>query len=657
VGSCLEPANRECDRDGTPPHLFSMELATHLVRLPDEWAIWKTVCLRTAGFPAALASVLTSPMAATSGDAVLNREDEARRMVNDTAADQQQEPTRDEREPTVTDVVRWDPPAAGHSAVRESDNRLRNARETYRRVFADESLRIAEAVCDVARIDRFREAIVWQNRTVLHTAIRPMLRRRQEGGPRNAKQRERERLVAKYLQRYALKNESIGFFGPVGWAHVSPSSLGIMLRPGPRLLIDRHVYFETWAIDALAEALSSRRYLANWLIPRRTSLVHLEGRQLVHRGRRLSLQHDDAELLEICDGTRTANDIAAGVTGRARLQRFLDNGWITLDLQVPVAPHADQALHDILSRIGDPEARTEALGSVTELQEARAHVAESAGDPERLEAALADLERRFDKLTGSAPRVSNEHDRRRSLVYEDCRRDVEVSIGRDVIEALGPPLALLLTSARWLTFETVRRSSAEFVTIYQQLSKAGSESVSLERFLERAMPLVLGRGAGPLFEARSEFRERWARVLNLPADRARVDYASAHLKSLVDSTFRVPGAGWQVGRYHSPDVMIAARSVADISRGDYLLVLGEMHVASNTIGPLFLEQHPDRASLLRAVDLDLTAPSQLLPNSSALDSRQERRPPSSHPKTSASTYLQIQLAAKRRAFSPLRRST
>ena len=46
------------------------------------------------------------------------------------------------------------------------------------------------------------------------------LTRGPEPAKRNSQQRQHEALVASYLQRYCAKNDSIGFFGPVGWSQI-----------------------------------------------------------------------------------------------------------------------------------------------------------------------------------------------------------------------------------------------------------------------------------------------------------------------------------------------------------------------------------------------------------------------------------------------------
>ncbi|MGZ4843941.1 MAG: lantibiotic dehydratase, partial [Candidatus Angelobacter sp.] len=56
----------------------------------------------------------------------------------------------------------------------------------------------------------------------------------------------------------------------------------------------------------------------------------------------------------------------------------------------------------------------------------------------------------------------------------------------------------------------------------------------------------------------------------------------------------------------SPDIMIAASSEEAIRRGEYLFVMGEMHVSKNTLdASLFVNQHPSPEDLLSSVERDL----------------------------------------------------
>src|SRR5436305_1527333 len=74
------------------------------------------------------------------------------------------------------------------------------------------------ALYDLTGEPALREAIAWQNRHALATGIDMLRRHGPEPARRKTKDRQHESLVASYLQRYCAKNDTIGFFGPVGWS-------------------------------------------------------------------------------------------------------------------------------------------------------------------------------------------------------------------------------------------------------------------------------------------------------------------------------------------------------------------------------------------------------------------------------------------------------
>ena len=108
----------------------------------------------------------------------------------------------------------------------------------------DESERLAE----VARSPAFREAIAWQSRMSLASAVDKHASGRRESP---ARVRRREEVIASYWQRYCSKNDTIGFFGPLGWGRFSGN--GFAARGGSPEH-ERIVHFENWAVEAVGAA-------------------------------------------------------------------------------------------------------------------------------------------------------------------------------------------------------------------------------------------------------------------------------------------------------------------------------------------------------------------------------------------------------------------
>src|SRR5262249_52569683 len=131
-----------------------------------------------------------------------------------------------------------------------------------------------------------------------------------------------EMLVARYWQRYCVKNDTIGFFGPVAWAKFVSEGNAIKVRPGDSFLAARNVYLEGWCLDALAEAFNHDAALRPWMTPRRVPAAHLEAATLYLPMREpLLLTKDEASVLNACNGERTAKQIVSETNGNPLTER------------------------------------------------------------------------------------------------------------------------------------------------------------------------------------------------------------------------------------------------------------------------------------------------------------------------------------------------
>ena len=106
-----------------------------------------------------------------------------------------------------------------------------------------------ERLAEVARDPRFREAVAWQSRDALAHAIDKHARGVPEGPSRV---RRREEVVASFWQRYCTKNDTIGFFGPLGWGRFSERDPTTVRGGAPEH--ERVVHLENWAVEAVASA-------------------------------------------------------------------------------------------------------------------------------------------------------------------------------------------------------------------------------------------------------------------------------------------------------------------------------------------------------------------------------------------------------------------
>jgi hypothetical protein len=479
---------------------------------------------------------------------------------------------------------------------------------------------VSATLRELARGAAFREALVWQNRRALHTGVESLLR--SDPAATDFKTRQNEALVASYLQRYCAKNDSIGFFGPVGWGSFSTVGPAIALTPGRALVAARAVHFEPWAMDALATRLASDEALRPWLCPRRLPSVRVDGTTLFYPiGKQAEIAPTIALVIALCDGERSAKAIAKRILdypdcdldGEAEvlelLQRLVDKRLITWTLELPTGvtdPHA--TLRALVARVAEPAARARALAPLDELGDRLTAVAAAHGDPAALDGALAALDDSFVRATGrDSTRRAGESYAGRTLAYEDCRRDVALAIGPSLRARLAGPLGLVLASARWYTHAIAGRYRAICDGL---IGDSGPlDFLSFMQQLEPHLAIDQHTPPPPVRDAAAGLGARWARLVDLDAGTRRIERTVEELAARAAVELAAPGPGWPGARFHSPDILVAARDVNSVNMGDYQLVLGELHAGWNTFSvPVFLHQHPDPDQLLRAIEIDLPSP-------------------------------------------------
>lgn len=538
-------------------------MADHRVDLADGWTLWKWVIVRGAGFPACEVLKLAQPRSAAAVDAGPDPDDAS--------------------------------------------------------IFASEAQAFTEAMRQCAQNARFREAVLWQNRHALRTGIDRLLARPKSV---NSKDRQREHLVASYLQRYCTKSDTIGFFGPVGWGTFGDE---VIVEPGPDLLASRRVYFEYWGIDVLAQRLAEDPGLLPHLAPRRRPTIRIDGTTLFYPiEHRLEVPALYARALRYCDGSRSAQAIARtllddGAPGVATeddvyalLGQLEEQRLITWTLDIPTASAwPEQYLREVLSRAVGASSRW--LEPLDELERARDAVARAAGDSEALDDAIGALGSTFEKLTATrATRAFGQTYAGRTLVYEDCRRDLAFSLGPDFLQRQGPVLSMVLKSLRWYTHQVATAYRAALDQTYDALvTERGDPVVDYLRYWERITAHFpdAGETAPLLRQAHDELERRWSHIVGLDPSARSIDLPAAQLSSAVDRTFSAPCPGWPGARHHTLDLAIAATSTEAIRRGDYLVVLGELGPGVNIAAvPPFQDQHDDPGALDRAREIDIAEP-------------------------------------------------
>jgi hypothetical protein len=254
-------------------------------------------------------------------------------------------------------------------------------------------------------------------------------------------------------------------------------------------------------------------------------------------------------------------------------------------LKIAAGPLAEHDLRIALEQHPDGAVRERGLAALDRLEAARDAV--TSARPERLLEALAELDAVFVELTGREPvRNAGRAYGARTLCYLDCMRDLDVTIGPGLLGEIGPALEVLFEAGSWY---------------------CGQVNEIARRVIERALP---ANGRGPflpvllqtlrtimqlppeLADEVAELQRRFAKVLADPDPTTLGERAAATFSD------RLPA--WRHAAFHSIDLQVAARDEADVVAGEWLAVVGDIHLGNNPLMQgVFAHRHPDPPTLLR----------------------------------------------------------
>ena len=224
---------------------------------------------------------------------------------------------------------------------------------------------------------------------------------------------------------------------------------------------------------------------------------------------------------------------------------------------LPMTPFPERALPSGTRGLDRLEAARDAVAAAP-----REHVA----------AALDRLDRVFEEVTGrAAVRSDGDSGGGRTIAYLDCMRDLDVTLGPEVLDELRISLPLVLSASRWWCGRVFDRGA----DLLGRIAQPGPLAPQLGRLMGAGFGLWDQMGA-----EQRELQRRWA---------ARDEFA--------DWT-----PAWHGSNHHSADLQIAAASVDAIARGDFLVVLGDFHGGGNPLAQsVFGLRHPDPPAFQRRI--------------------------------------------------------
>jgi hypothetical protein len=427
----------------------------------------------------------------------------------------------------------------------------------YERERSDSTARLLRVLDD----DGVRRALLWQNPQALPFLLK-------------AKDKQDERTLLKYLTRYATKNDTIGFFGPVVWIRVANERGQARCRVGPHLTRRTLLSFEAWPVAAIAERLAEDDELRSWLAPRRAALCRVQdGTVCMPPDCAIDAGARAIDILRLCDGRRSAGDIARtlGLDGLTELDALRRAGLITWTVACPMRTNPESALEELAARIDNPDRRETVQSHARWLSGTREHLREQMDVSASLAMALTRADSEFEqRYARKAVQGAGQYYAGRTLTYIDCERDVSLTLGTELLTPIMQGVSPLLRSLRWYTYTIVQR----FLPALADLVPYGQA-----RPLAAVFPGALGLVWAAIEDTAARYRRTWQQLVALDPTRRLVRVDPAALAANVETAFAAPHPGWPLARVHNPDILIAAEDHAELARGAGTIVLGEIHAS------------------------------------------------------------------------------
>jgi hypothetical protein len=370
----------------------------------------------------------------------------------------------------------------------------------------------------------------------------------------------------------------------------------------------RRVFFEHWAILALARAVQADPEVAPHCIVRLNPGCLLDGSTLFYPiGHRIRLEPREAQVLKWCTEGHTLGGLRCTIAAHAgeereELDRLLGNhlkgGVATCDIALPAVHTPERELRRFLASLPDDCAgRQRWLAVLDEMIALRDELERTAdGEYRQTRRRLDDV---FRAATGlPAARNPGQLHGARFVTYEDCRRDVDVALGRSLCRDLAD-LDPVLELSSWIVRACAERYEQKLLPAHARLARslAGVDFVTFIRetqWITDTPEVTTG--------LRRELRRAWEAQLGdrLSEDRP-LELTPEDFRGVLERLDPGDGGRWWLpaAGCHAATVLAAAPSAEAFAAEDYQLVLDKLYKGVPMgIHPAALPFCPEPAALL-----------------------------------------------------------
>lgn len=461
------------------------------------------------------------------------------------------------------------------AALVEAQQRLRDDERRTAQTLRTEIEQAHAALRQIVGDSFFQEALFLSNPDIYRNTLEPFLRQ-----PERIPDTLFERKLLSYVQRFCAKNDTASFFGPLNYGHVSATQTEPLLIETEGVKYrQREIFIGFWVADQLAEQISAEPELQPLLRPRLHPLCRWEGATVyfASRDRRARLSAQQQAIIAAVDGARTVAEIAT-LLGlpvadvQDEIGRLSTLKVLICRLEVPSTIfHPFSYLQQLLDALPATWSRRDYWrAQLQRFEELRR--AFRSGDLAERQRLLAEMDQLFTTLTGvSSRRAAGQTYADRLVLYEDCagtfsRLEFGAAFFAELQRRIQPILDLCLTqgSLLWEFYQQVGRA------VFAELSPDG-QPVPYARFIEAVQQRQRADRLPSSSPALDQFAGALHELVAARSDGHIARLSAADIQPWLDTVPLLKNS------HVSPDVMLAAPDLERLRRGEYQVVLGEVH--------------------------------------------------------------------------------
>lgn len=555
-----------------------------------EWRFFPHIILRSAGFPLHWLLQLSFPNTSELIYEKKKHEAKCKEALEDfkIALRSMPELTNRQRKRLhrQLDLYTW-PAGEGSSELlsRIEDHRLIEAKERFNTlkevyeqintVFADELRRNRSHLQQIFIENvNLQEATYLSSPNAYETGLNSFLTNELDSSRTN-KQRKKEKMAAKYLQRFTSKNETASFYGPSNYGVFTfqPGQLEIRVKGK----IKRQLFLAYWAVQSLADKIANDSHIQPYLKPKLSPFLKRERTQLRQAANNKLIRLPDVyhQIIEECNGLKTVFEIAQSLDlpiteCLSRMLKLKEKRVLVLEVDFPTSVFEtfhelkewiNRLPNDCVSKVFWKKIADEWSDLLMEWNHSSTF--------EQRRKLLKSLEISFEKHTALFSRKDQgKHYSDRMIVYEEAHGDVSTClIGQELKDKWKvqlTPIFRLLTCRAAVEHQAFTQFAYEEYQKFENKPNFLSFALHMQKCKQNALEYVNK-------ELQSFDHKLITTLQACSLDQGKISLTEEEIESFCSQFPTTEMA------LFSPDLMIAASSAEAINQGDYQLVLGEVH--------------------------------------------------------------------------------